>query len=634
MGNINTMIMKHIFTLLLTLAILCAPSLVHAQTLVESGDVPGVLVPEGYNLRLAVSGLNYPSNIAAGAGRYWVTESGFGPENPPTVLEITLPAADTGTATAILTPAMLPAGTLAPPFTDVVYHDGLLYLAHRQRGANGWLVGAYSRFSPDDPAGTFETIITNLPSTGDHSNNTIVFGPDGRAYFGQGTATNSAVVGPDNADWVAEAAMFSETPAVDVTLNGTSFTARVPTPVDPDSNAVTAPYRPFDSGDVASGFVVRAATPANPVNGIIAGTGSVYSFDPTVTTDVAATLRLEAWGLRNPFGLTFDAEDSTQLFISNNGSDIRGKAGDPSDPLNPATFILVGSRPIAQDADDIFVLTTGGDVEFFGWPEFFHDPETNEPLEASDNLFCQSPALTAADCPGFIFTQGFRDSLTVQDAFSSVGQFVSVTGLTASNSEGFGYAGDLFVTESGSFSPQTGAFTFTGYKVSRIDSETGENFDFVVNAGSTSEELFVPEKLNKPVADIFIGDQLAIVDLGVAEPGINLFQAGTGKVWLLSRDTSVATIDLERDLGISFTSVVPNPTTGPTTINLMLQQPISAEVTVHDLTGRLVRSVYSGSLATGEHRLPFDASKLANGAYLVRLMSQGGVLTQRFVVAR
>ena len=631
----NKLMQQHnILLLLIFLLMTSAGRQLPAQDLVPDDDTPGVLVPAGYDLRLVVTGLNFPSNIAAGNGRYWVCESGYLPTIPPTVKEITLPAAGTGTATAILTPAMLPMGTLLPPFTDVVYHDSLLYLGHRQVGVNAWMVGAYSRFDPDNPVETFETILTNLPSVGDHSNNTLVFGPDGRAYFGQGSATNTGVVGPDNG-WVTDAPMFHEKAPVDIVLNGSDFTARVPSPADPDSNAVTAAYRPFDSGAIDSGLVIRAAIPARPDMGIIAGSGTVYSFDPSpANDDVASTLRLEAWGLRNPFGLAFDATDSTRLFISNNGSDIRGQAGDPNDPLNPATFVIQGSRPIAQDYDDMFEITTGGKAEFFGWPDYFHDPETKAVLEVTDSLFCESPALTQEDCPGYLFAASFRDSLKVSEAFTEVGLYVSVTGFTASTSDTFGYQGNLFVTESGSFSPQTGAFTFTGYKVSRIDHETGDIFDFVVNVGSTPEELFVPTKMNKPVADLFVGDQLAIVDLGVVEPGIDIFQSGTGKVWLLSKTTTTASGDLFRNFGAELSSVVPNPTADDATIKLSLHKALEGTITLHDMNGHLVGTAFTGLLQPGIQRIELSVGNLPPGTYLVQLASADGVLTRRFIVAR
>ncbi|CAH1002105.1 hypothetical protein LEM8419_03022 [Neolewinella maritima] len=617
---------------LFCLCLFISYSTLPGQTLVEDDDTPGVLIPEGFDLKLAVSGLDYPSNIATGDGRYWISEAGIDPQIAPTVKEISLPASGPGVANVILTPALLPVGTLAPPFTDVSYHDGLLYLAHRQVGTNGELVGAYSRFAPDDPVNTFETVITNLPSTGDHSNNVLVFGADGRAYFGQGSATNSGVVGADNADWVAVAPDFREIPPVDVILNGTEYTARVGTPVDPDSNAVTAPYRIFNSGPIDSGLLIRGASPLSPVDGYIIGTGTVYSFDPAAT-NVSQTLRLEAWGLRNPFGLTFDALDGTRLFVTNNGTDIRGRAGNPDAPFDTSSYVLVGNRPIANDHDDLFELTVGGEAEYFGWPEFIHDSMTLQARGVTSTVFCRSPVMMQEDCPGFIFTPDFRLSLSIEPAFAQLGPNVSATGLTAIQSDTFGYRNDLLVTESGSFGPQTGIFRFTGYRITRVETSSGQRFPFVVNQGSTAAELLAPGGFNKPVENVFIGDTLAIVDLGVLEPGINLFQSGTGKVWLLRPSvTNPTSVDLERDFGASFSAVAPNPTSGPARFSVRLTRAMDGAITVLDMNGRLVQTVYTGVLSAGTRQFQFEAADLPSGTYLVRLTARGGVLSQRFVV--
>ncbi len=621
--------MSHATRLLLACLLVCAGPLA-AQDLVPDDDVPGTLVERGYDLRLGVGGLNYPSNIALGDGRIWITEAGF-PGVPPTVKEITIPETGQGTASVVLTPAMLPPGMLAPPFTDATWRDGLLWLAHRQVGASEWLVGAISRFDPDDPAGTFETVLTNLPSTGDHQNNTIVFGADGRAYFGQGSATNSAVVGADNADWVAEYPGFREMAPVEIILNGESFTARVPTEVDPEGDAVTAPYRAFDTGDIEPGFVVPAATPSTPQDGIIAGSGTVYSFD---ADDAAATLRLEAWGLRNPFGLAFDSQDDSRLFISNNGSDIRGQPGDPDNPLDPDTYVIRGNRPIAGDQDDMFEIAVGGEVEFFGWPDFMHNPETNEPLSVGDARFCDSPVLDPEDCPAPIFDADFRDGLTVAPAFAEVGQYVSVTGFAPSTSEAFGFAGDLFVTESGSFSPQTGAFSFTGYKVSRIDRETGDEVEFVVNDGETAEELFIPEGFNKPVSLVPMGDVLLIVDLGVLEPGIDLFQSATGKVWVLAGPGTTAAEETAAPAQAALRSVHPNPATETTTVTFDLAAAAPVRLAVYDVLGREVALVAEGSLAAGAHTATVATAGWASGVYVVRLEAGGSVETRRLTVVR
>ncbi|WP_420456663.1 T9SS type A sorting domain-containing protein [Rubrivirga sp.] len=623
--------MTHVTRALVAALLVLGTSPLSAQTLVPDDDVPGTLVESGYNLRLGVGGLNYPSGITFGDGRAWVSEAGF-PGVPPTVKEVTFAADTAGTALAILTPGMFPDGMVLPPFTDVTWRDGMLWLSHRQVGANGWKVGAISRFDPDDPVATFETVLTNLPSVGDHATNAVVFGADGRAYFGQGSATNSGVVGADN-DWVADAPEFREIAPVEITLDGDEFTTVVPFFADPEGDDVTAPYRPFGSGPIDAGFVVPAATPDAPQDGMIIGTASVYSFDPDAD-DAASTLRLEAWGFRNPFGLAFDAQDPTRLFVSNNGSDIRGQPGDPNDPLDPETFVIRGTRPIAGDQDDMFVLTVGGDVEFFGWPDFFHDPQTDEVLSVGDDRFCMSPVLDEEDCPSPVFADAFRDGLTVEPAFTAVGQFVSVTGFSPSTSAAFGFPGDLFVTESGSFSPQTGAFAFTGYKVSRIDRETGEEVDFVVNDGDTPEELFVPEAFNKPVMAAFMGDQLAIVDLGVLEPGINLFQSNTGKVWLLTNMGGTASENRRASDGTALRSVYPNPVADVATVAFDLGVSASVRLSVVDVLGREVAVAAQGVRPAGSHTATVPTAGLPAGVYVVRLEVEGRVQSQRFTVAR
>ncbi len=60
---------------------------------------------------------------------------------------------------------------------------GELYISHK---------GIVSIVEEDK---TLRDIVTDLPSLGDHQNNNIVLGPDGKIYMGQGTTTNSGVVG-------------------------------------------------------------------------------------------------------------------------------------------------------------------------------------------------------------------------------------------------------------------------------------------------------------------------------------------------------------------------------------------------------------------------------------------------------
>jgi hypothetical protein len=76
---------------------------------------------------------------------------------------------------------------------------------------------------------------------------------------------------------------------------------------------------------------------------------------------------------------------------------------------------------------------------------------------------------------------------------------------------------------------------FSGYKVVRVDRATGAVIDFVVNTGTTPSELFGPDDFNKPIDLRFFDGLMIIVDFGVFEPGLNLMQPGTGKLWVVGR---------------------------------------------------------------------------------------------------
>jgi hypothetical protein len=150
--------------------------------------------------------------------------------------------------------------------------------------------GAVSRFQASNPVGTFQTLIAGFPSFGDHPNSQIVFGDDGRAYINGAAPTNSSVVGPDNS-WAPTTPTLHDFPGMDIELSGIGYQTLIPWPIPPatvgldpaggtSAAKITMPYMAFGGGTVPPRTVVKAPTPANPIQGIIAGGGTVYSFDP------------------------------------------------------------------------------------------------------------------------------------------------------------------------------------------------------------------------------------------------------------------------------------------------------------------------------------------------------------------
>ncbi len=484
-----------------------------AQT--PAGAPSNVVIEPGYSMTAVATGLNFPTAMTFYGDTIWVTEAGIG--GLPAVKQID----NKGDVTTMLTSAMLPSGKLVAPVTGILFARGWFWLVHRQVNSEGVPVGAISRFRADDPAGTFETVLSGLPSFGDHPASQIVFGPDDRAYFNVAAPTNSSVVGPDNG-WALSHPTLHDYPAVDIELSGIGYQTLIPfPPLDPSATAITEPFTAFGSGTVPAGTVVPAASPDNPQDGIIAGSGSVYSFNPDAPNP-ASTMRLEGWGFRTPYGIGFDPFDPRLLFVSNNGADTRQK-------IESGQLVVDGSRPIANDWDDMFVIHLGRGVQFFGWPDYFHDPFTREPLPVTTPMFCPTGVTM---CPQFAFSDSFRSTLTVQPAFAELELHSSSNMFDFSRTEAFGYMRDIFIAETGSIPPGTGATALTGYKVARIDRKTGQVSDFITHPMNTEAVIFAPDGFNKPIDVRFRGPRMFIVDFGVFAPAP--IMPNSGKIWMVT----------------------------------------------------------------------------------------------------
>jgi glucose/arabinose dehydrogenase len=206
-----------------------------------------------------------------------------------------------------------------PPLTGINYHNGNIYVSHR---------GFITIIKPD---GTKEDIISRLPGFGDHHNNQVVFGCDGKMYFGQGTATNSGVVGLDNEGWNQKFPYFHDYPGAPIVLNGQNFkTKNIHVPLD-KMPAYTGAYSPFGIPNMA----------LESVKGIKCASGSILRANPD-----GSNLELVAWGLRNPFRMKFDRYN--RLFCANHGADVRGSRPIDKCPDDAAKTIFKFSKPFSN----------------------------------------------------------------------------------------------------------------------------------------------------------------------------------------------------------------------------------------------------------------------------------------------
>jgi len=446
---------------------------------VETADVA---LPTGYRIEPVAQGLTFPTGVAFdSSGTPWVVESGYSYGEKWTTPRL-LRIESGGRATPVAT------GGRNGPWNGVAFADGSLWVAEGGELEGGRIL----RISTD---GRIEPVVEHLPSLGDHHTNGPAASGDGWIYFGQGTATNSGVVGDDNAafGWLPRHPDFHDTPCRDVTVTGQSFESHGGSPTGAAALVRTGAFSPLGH-EAAAGTVIRGQVPCN---------GSVMR--------VAATgggVELVAWGFRNPFGLAF-APDGT-LYVSDNGYDDRG------------------SRPVHGAADVIWAVKPG---LWYGWPDY------SGGLRLDEGDHFRAPGKPVA-----------RPLLAQPpnpppQPVAALGVHTSSDGMDFSRSADFGYAGQLFIAQFGDMAPNAGkTMSPTGFKVRRLDVTTGVSDDFAVNRGPHNgpASRIAGAGLERPVAVRFdpSGRALYVVDFGVmtmSERGPEP-REGTGVLWRITRD--------------------------------------------------------------------------------------------------
>lgn len=440
-------------------------------------DPADVALPDGYTIEALATGLTFPSGVTFDdAGRVYIVEAGYSYGEIVTTPRLLRVEPD-GSTTVVATGDN-------PPWNGVTFHGGSFYVA------GGTLEGG--EILRIDPAGTVQTLMEGLPSFGDHHTNGPALSEDGWLYFGQGTATNSGVVGLDNAafGWLYRYPEFHDAPCEDITLTGQNF--RTPNPLgEEDDRVTTGAYVPFGTPTEA-GQVIPGGVPC---------TGAVLRMRPD-----GSDLEMVAWGFRNPFGIAFAPNGA--LYVTENQYDVRG------------------SRPVFGTGDLLWRVTPGA---WYGWPDYWAgDPVT-------DPDFFQAPGEPAPehllrDHPG-----------TPPEPAAVLGVHSSSNGLDFSRSPGFGYVGEAFIAQFGDMAPGVGKVLGpVGFKVIRVNPETGVMHDFAINFARADgpASLLGTGGLERPLDVQFdpAGEALYVVDFGVMTTGESIRpMPSTGVLWRIVR---------------------------------------------------------------------------------------------------
>ena len=76
---------------------------------------------------------------------------------------------------------------------------------------------------------------------------------------------------------------------------------------------------------------------------------------------------------------------------------------------------------------------------------------------------------------------------------------------------------------------------------------------------------------------------------------------------------------------------IPNPATHRLEIPVVLPSASDLRISLHDVAGRQMATLFSGRLAAGRHRIPVSVAGLPAGSYFCRLQTSGTVISKKFV---
>jgi glucose/arabinose dehydrogenase len=448
----------------------------------EAGDI---LLPRGYVAEVVARDLSAPVMTAFGPdGAAYIVDCGHKVDDPPRIRRLDPLTGEISIVHEFSGVEWIKTGAL----TGIAFSDGAI------------IATLTDRLVRIDPDGSRRTIVDGLPGLGDHQVNHPVTGPDGKIYFGVGSVTNSGIVGSDNAGyaWLREHPEAHDVPARDVVLAGRNYDDR-DVLGDLTRHVRTGAFVPFGT-ETHAGQVIPGSVKAS---------GAILRCNPD-----GSDLEVVAWGLRNPYGLAFEAAGG--LLATEHGMDSRS------------------ARHVVGDFDDLYRIEDG---RWYGWPDFASGIPLTDPVwgEGGQGL---EPVLAEPPDPD------------PPKPIVSFEPHAGSNGLAIAPPGPFGFEGQAFVALFGDLAPVTTPRlpTPVGFKVVRVDLDRREVTDFAVNRIQGPASKLPHAGFERPSHCAFGPDgalyvtDFGEIDIAPEKAGIRI-QAGTGSVWRIRRTGDPAGVE-------------------------------------------------------------------------------------------
>ncbi len=96
-------------------------------------------------------------------------------------------------------------------------------------------------------------------------------------------------------------------------------------------------------------------------------------------------------------------------------------------------------------------------------------------------------------------------------------------------------------------------------------------------------------------------------------------------------DNLLASVN-DKPLQFASISTYPNPANGTTNIDIITLEDMKADLSIYDITGKVVAVLHNGELRAGEHHFVVNLAGLSSGIYAYKLTSEKGTISRRLVI--
>lgn len=115
----------------------------------------------------------------------------------------------------------------------------------------------------------------------------------------------------------------------------------------------------------------------------------------------------------------------------------------------------------------------------------------------------------------------------------------------------------------------------------------------------------------------------------------NSFGSTAGPVWSFRTEVINGTVTPKLlPATLTLEPAFPNPFNSTTSARLTVPATTQATLSLFDVNGRLVQTIFSGELTVGQHLIHIDAHDLSTGDYFIRLISPDGIQSIKLTLLR